>query len=231
MINPLVKKQPAILLVNVLKCKKTIPRNPQKDMRSFSNRFSVLDVEDLLSDCDDNDETEDSSFTYERMTGGGEISNDEKTVSSETYTATSAERATENVTIEVITSIEEESSCDTRTTSSLERNKLDNRIAELCKLTESKGGESEHFPSVEKDLQELEIATRDTSSEDFTKDDCLDNSVLEVIHLLNNGKDKNCTSDTKPKCRNSEPEVRKVVKLFEGQTFSSYDELKKAYEI
>ena len=63
-------------------------------MRNLNNRFSVLDVEDLLSDCDDNDETDDNSFTYERMTGGGEISNDEKTVSSETSTTTSTERAT-----------------------------------------------------------------------------------------------------------------------------------------
>ena len=68
----------------------------EKKQRNLSNRFRVLDVEDLLSDCDDNDETEDSSFTYERMTGGGEISNDEKTVSSETSTTTSAEHASES---------------------------------------------------------------------------------------------------------------------------------------
>ena len=67
------------------------------------------------------------------------------------------------VTIDVITNVEEESSCDTTTTSSLESSKLDNSIAEVYKLTESKGDESENFPSVEKDLQELEIATRNTS--------------------------------------------------------------------
>ena len=115
---------------------------------------------------------------------------------------------------------------DTTTSSSLKNSKLDNTQTGVYDLAEKKGEESENLPSVEKVLQELDPSTRDTSSEAFINEECLDNSALEVIHLLNDT-DKNCSSDINQTCENSETDVKTAVKRFECQTFSSYDEFRK----
>ena len=270
------------------KSKMPMPKTQRTTIRSFSNRFSVLDVEDTLSDCDnnddtpelklshqqptqkkqktsskyvkrnsvtsvggpksrpqsksmpmrkiqrttlrsdcvDNDETQDMSFNYVRMTGGGKVKGDDIIISSESPTSNSEECAKESVTVEVITSIDDESSCDSKTRKTLENSTL---VGEERESTKKGEVQCDNVPSVEKELHELETSFRDTNDDESVEDECLDKSVLEVIHLLNDN-EKTSKSHTEQICENVDSGIKIAKKIVEGQTFSSYDEFSISYD-
>ena len=232
----------------------TVSVLPQKKNRS-TNRYSILATDFESSDRETEEEidTKESVFHhYHRMTGGCVRSNQENekvNVPSEASSSTSSsivsateetseedsstmnlESATETVTVQIFTSEEDpdEASCD-RTVNSTETSVLDTNPYKH--LSEEEHEEQLSHMSMDSDLRDLEIPTRDLKPEEEKYEENMDSSVIEVIQLLND-KDTNnpANLETNSKCEEDNSAEKKVVQLVEGQTFSSYEEFKNEFD-
>lgn len=132
------------------------------------------------------------------------------------------------MTVQIFTNEEDpdETSCD-RTVNSTEISVLD--TTPFKHLSEEDHEEQLSLRSMDSDLRDFEINARDLKPEEEKHEENVDASVIEVIQYE---KDTNNPTNLEPssKCEEDNSAEKKVVQLFEGQTFSSYEDFKNDFD-
>lgn len=161
------KKEPAKRQQTVMKPTTSVPRKPQREMNRLSNRFSVLEVEESVSDdCD-----EDVIPSLPRpMLGGGSINNTEKQqdkTSVRLDNPSDSNTSRSQITVQIITSAatNDESAGVKTKLQKLETSIMDTSSEIITSATTDDESVCVDIPSVNNELQELETSIRDTNDE------------------------------------------------------------------
>ena len=198
-------------------------RKTQRVLSQLSNKFSLLEVEECVSD--DLGEEAISSLPR-RLLGGGSVNKSKKKQDEKRESLNDNSKPTNQITVEVITSATTDASVCENTQSSTTDDECDQFDIPSVKTELQQLENSIRDTNDEKDVIDFDTSVRDTRTENGVKEEQLNNSDLEVIQLLNgpNDKQKDNTTD-------KQNTVLRSVKLFEGQTFATYEKFRIMYDI